>query len=54
MKRFSEELNKGWAHVSYHLVVVALSAAFAWSLPFTARISEVLVIHRNDKPLLSL
>ena len=36
MKTFSEELNKGWGHISYHLIVVILSAAFAWSLPITA------------------
>jgi hypothetical protein len=36
MKRFSEDLTKGWAHLSYHLIVVILSAAFAWSLPITA------------------
>jgi hypothetical protein len=36
MKKFSEDLNKGWAHISYHVVVVALSAAIAWSLPSTA------------------
>ena len=35
MKRLSEDLIKGWAHISYHIVVVALSAVFAWSLPFT-------------------
>lgn len=35
MKRIPPDWAKGLAHVLYHIVVVALSAAFALSLPFT-------------------
>ena len=35
MKRISADWAKGLAHVSYHIIVVALSAGFALSLPYT-------------------
>src|SRR5512139_1545920 len=36
MKIFQADVFKGLAHVFYHIVVIALSAAFALSLPLTA------------------
>ncbi len=36
MRRFPEDFVKRLAHILYHIVVVALSAGFALSLPFTA------------------
>ena len=35
MKIFQTDFLKGFAHIFYHIVIVALSAAFVLSLPFT-------------------